>query len=142
MKGGKGYAKAIIYENIIVNQTNYPVYIDQHYMRTPEKVNILSYCLLFVDLFGDNLHHSFPLLFWLQKEALKVTDVTFRNIHGTCTNEHAVVLDCAKIGCDNIKLQQINITSIDLDKPASAICHNVHGTATDVISPRVTCLHH
>lgn len=39
-KGGKGYAKNITFQNISVNQTNYPIYISQHYMSTPEKVNI------------------------------------------------------------------------------------------------------
>ncbi|KAK7260875.1 hypothetical protein RIF29_27174 [Crotalaria pallida] len=35
-------------------------------------------------------------------DALKVSDVTFSDIHGTCSNENAIVLDCAKIGCNNI----------------------------------------
>jgi len=44
-KGGKGYARDIIFEDIILNQTNYPVYIDQHYMKTPEQVNIIKFWL-------------------------------------------------------------------------------------------------
>nr|KYP52500.1 putative polygalacturonase At3g15720 family [Cajanus cajan] len=110
--GGKGYARDITFQNISVNRTNYPIYITQHYMRTPEK-----------------------------KDALKVSDVTFSNIYGTCISENAVVLDCAKIGCDNITLKQINITSIDPKKPAAATCSNVHGKTTDIVSPRVPCLH-
>ncbi|KAG4931271.1 hypothetical protein JHK86_048232 [Glycine max] len=110
--GGKGYAKNIAFQNISVNQTDYPIYLSQHYMGTPEK-----------------------------KDAVKVSDVTFSNIHGTCISENAVVLDCAKIGCDNIALKQINITSIDPKKPASAKCNDVHGKATDIVSPPVHCLH-
>ncbi|KAK7383451.1 hypothetical protein VNO78_29130 [Psophocarpus tetragonolobus] len=109
--GGKGYAKNITFQNISINQTNYPVFIDQHYMHTPE-----------------------------QNDALKVSNITFSNIYGTCIDENAVVLDCAKIGCDNITLKQINITSIDPKKPASAICNNAHGKTIDIVSPLVPCL--
>ncbi|KAL2318083.1 hypothetical protein Fmac_031959 [Flemingia macrophylla] len=69
------------------------------------------------------------------KDAVKVSNVTFSNIYGTCISENAVVLDCAKIGCDNITLNQINITSIDPSKPASAVCNNVHGKTTNIVSP-------
>jgi len=50
------------------------------------------------------------------------------------------VLDCAKIGCYNITLNQINITSIHPKKPASVKCNNVHGTATNIISPHGLCV--
>ncbi|KAK2398911.1 putative polygalacturonase [Trifolium repens] len=109
--GGKGHVKDIIFQDIIINQTNFPVYIDQHYMRKPE-----------------------------QNQALKISNVTFSNIHGTCVGEDAIVLDCAKIGCDNINLNQINITSIDPKKPASVKCNYVHGTATNIISPSGNCV--
>ncbi|AES59076.2 polygalacturonase/glycoside hydrolase family protein [Medicago truncatula] len=109
--GGKGYAKHIIFEDIIINQTNYPVFIDQHYMRTPE-----------------------------QHQAVKISNITFSNIYGTCIGEDAVVLDCAKIGCYNITLNQINITSINRKKPASVKCKNVHGTANDIIAPHGLCV--
>ncbi|KAK7293793.1 hypothetical protein RJT34_16667 [Clitoria ternatea] len=110
--GGKGYAKDITFQNISVNRTDYPIFIDQHYMLTPE-----------------------------QKQALKVSDVTFNNIHGTSSSENAVVLDCANIGCDNIILKQINITSIDPKKPAISKLNNAHGSTTDIISPPITGLH-
>ncbi|WJX16290.1 galacturonan 1,4-alpha-galacturonidase [Trifolium repens] len=108
--GGKGYVKDIIYDQIIVNNINNPIYIDQHYMRTPEK-----------------------------NQALKVSDVTFSNIHGTCSGDDAIVLDCAKIGCDNITLQQIKITSVDPKKPISTICNNAKEKSNN-ISPALHCL--
>ncbi|XP_027333171.1 probable polygalacturonase At3g15720 [Abrus precatorius] len=111
--GGQGYVNDVTYHNISVNQIYNPILIDQHYMRTPEK-----------------------------KQALKVSNVTFSTIYGTSSSENAVVLDCAAIGCDNINLNQINITSVDPKKPASATCNYVHGTATDIISPVLTCLNH
>ncbi|AES59077.2 polygalacturonase [Medicago truncatula] len=111
--GGKGYAKDIIFEDIILYQTNYPVYIDQHYMKTPE-----------------------------QHQAVKISNIKFSNIHGTCIDENAIVLDCAKIGCYDITLNQIKITSINRKKPASVKCKNVHGTATNIISPKGSCVNH
>lgn len=78
--------------------------------------------------------------FWLQPQALKISDVTFSNIYGTCVGEDAVVLDCANIGCHNINLNQINIVSTNRKKPASTKCKNVHGKATNIISPKGTCV--
>lgn len=75
----------------------------------------------------------------LQSQAIKVSDVTFNDIRGTCVDDRAIVLDCASIGCTDIKLSQISITSIDQRKPASAICNHAHGTAQDT-SPPVPCL--
>lgn len=42
LKGGKGYATDIVFDQIIVNEIYYPIQIDQHYMDNPEKVTILS----------------------------------------------------------------------------------------------------
>ncbi|XP_045799593.1 probable polygalacturonase At3g15720 [Trifolium pratense] len=109
--GGKGYARSIIFDHIIVNQIKNPIYIQQHYMKVPEK--------------GD---------------AVKISNVTFSNIYGTCSGDNAIFLDCAKIGCDNITLQDINITSVDPKKPSSSICNNVHGTAKNITSPPFHCL--
>jgi hypothetical protein len=75
----------------------------------------------------------------LQNQALKVSDVTFSNIHGTCSGDDAIVLDCAKIGCDNITLQQIKITSVDPKKPISTICNNAKEKSNN-ISPALHCL--
>jgi len=77
----------------------------------------------------------------LQKDAVKVSDVTFSNIYGTCSGDDAIFLDCANIGCDNITLEQINITSVDPKKPNSAICNKVQGKANNIISPPFHCLH-
>ncbi|CAL0333480.1 unnamed protein product [Lupinus luteus] len=74
-------------------------------------------------------------------QALKVSDVTFSYIYGTSTTENAIVLDCANIGCENIILNQINITSIDPKMPASTICNNVQGQATNISPSNSSCFH-
>lgn len=76
----------------------------------------------------------------LQKEALKVSDVTFSNIHGTCSGENPIVLDCAKIGCDNINLSQISITQVNPKKPSKTICNNVKGKTNVNVSPSLHCV--
>ncbi|KAE9592396.1 putative polygalacturonase [Lupinus albus] len=108
--GGRGTVERVTFEHITVSQTNYPVYIDQHYFHSKE-----------------------------QPQAIKVSDITFSDIHGTCTTEKAIVLDCANIGCTNIILNQIGITSIDPKKPASTICNNVQGKATNISPSNSSC---
>ncbi|OIW21940.1 hypothetical protein TanjilG_15278 [Lupinus angustifolius] len=110
--GGKGIVRGVIFEHIIVNQTNYPIHIDQHYYGSKE-----------------------------QPQAIKVDNVTFNDIHGSCTTENAIVLDCAKIGCTDIKLNEIGITSVDPNKPASTICNNVQGTGTNFLPGNSSCFH-
>ncbi|KAK7260883.1 hypothetical protein RIF29_27182 [Crotalaria pallida] len=70
---------------------------------------------------------------------LEVSQVICGPGHGI-SKENAIVLDCAKIGCNHITLSHINITPIDPAKPASTICKNVQGTAKNVL-PYVPCLH-
>ncbi|KAL5071478.1 hypothetical protein RYX36_022365, partial [Vicia faba] len=109
--GGKGYVKSIVFDHIIVNEVYNPIYLDQHYMRTPEK-----------------------------EQALKVSNVTISNISGTFTGEEPIVLDCAKIGCDNITLRQINLIAVDPSKPSKTICNNVNGIIVDNVSPSLQCV--
>ncbi|CAL0333474.1 unnamed protein product [Lupinus luteus] len=108
--GGKGSVKRVTFKHITVQQTNYPVHINQHYYHSKE-----------------------------QRQALEVSDVTFSDIHGTSTTENSIVLDCANIGCKNIKLKRISITSMDPNKPASTICNNVQGLAKNISPLNSSC---
>lgn len=60
-------------------------------------------------------------------KAVKVSDVTFRNIQGTTIIEDAIKLDCDVIGCSNILLEDINITGLDGETP-HALCNNALGS--------------
>lgn len=75
----------------------------------------------------------------MQPQALKISNVTFSDYSGTSKDQNAIVLDCANIGCTNIVLKDIKITSNDPTKPAAAFCNHTYGTAENV-SPPVTCL--
>ncbi|XP_040869865.1 probable polygalacturonase At3g15720 [Glycine max] len=75
----------------------------------------------------------------LTNQAVEVSDVTYRGIHGTSLDGRAITLDCGESGCYGIVLDQINIVSCLTGKSASCFCNNAHGTAT-ATNPNCTCL--
>ncbi|KAK2451136.1 putative polygalacturonase [Trifolium repens] len=107
--GGQGYARKVTFEDIIVIEANNPVIIDQEYNPY------------------DSVY------------AVKVSDVTFRNIRGTSISKHAIQLHCDEVlSCTNIILEGINITS-SIGEEVHASCKNVNGICTSCI-PYVPCL--
>ncbi|XP_057452693.1 probable polygalacturonase At3g15720 [Lotus japonicus] len=107
--GGRGYARKITFQDIIVVEAKNPVIIDQEY-NPQDSTN-----------------------------AVKVSDVTFRNVRGTSMSKHAVQLHCDNnIGCTNIILEGINITSA-AGEEIYASCKNVDGVCTSCF-PHVPCL--
>ncbi|CAA7025428.1 unnamed protein product [Microthlaspi erraticum] len=59
--------------------------------------------------------------------AVKVSDVTFRDFRGTSADTTAIKVDCdSGIGCDNIIMEHINITSSSPTTPLTAICRFAH----------------
>uniref|UniRef100_A0A2N9GKA9 Polygalacturonase n=1 Tax=Fagus sylvatica TaxID=28930 RepID=A0A2N9GKA9_FAGSY len=113
-QGGSGYARKITFENINIIDSQNPIIIDQDY--NPNSVNSGS------------------------QSAVKVSDVTFRNVRGTSADELAIDLVCSdSIGCTNISLQQINITSAIPGKKTYCRCNNAHGI-TKSTNPIVPCL--
>ncbi|XP_058784490.1 probable polygalacturonase At3g15720 [Vicia villosa] len=107
--GGSGYARKITYEDIKLFGVKNPLIIDQQYD---------------------------PYL--AENKAVKVSNVTFRNIQGTAKDEKAIVLSCDHIGCTNIVLENIKITGLD-GKKISASCQYVEGSSSACI-PNVPCL--
>ncbi|KAF8080583.1 hypothetical protein N665_0934s0021 [Sinapis alba] len=95
--GGGGYAKNIRYEDITLINTKLPIFIDQQYSDRSSKS--------------------------AKGSAVKVSDVTFRYFRGTCAQPIAIKLDCDKIGCENIVLEHIKITSSSPGTSLSAYCH-------------------
>lgn len=107
--GGNGYARKVIFEDIILIEADNPVIIDQEYNPY------------------DSMY------------AVKVSDVTFRNIRGTSIAKHAIQLHCDEaITCTNIIFEGINITS-SIGEEVHASCKNVNGVCTSCI-PYVPCL--
>ncbi|XP_047320432.1 probable polygalacturonase At3g15720 [Impatiens glandulifera] len=118
-EGGKGYAKNIRFENIILENVKNPIIIDQHYC---------------------NGRHDCKK----QANGVQVSDVKYSNIKGTSATDQAIFFDCSDdVPCTDIVLDNIKIS---LDKTSgstdsvSAMCKNVEGTIT-LTSPNVACLH-
>jgi galacturan 1,4-alpha-galacturonidase len=74
-----------------------------------------------------------------QPKAVAVSDVTFTGVRGTSSDEQVITLDCAAIGCNNIRMVQVAITSSVAGKRRTAFCSNAHGTSVST-APAVPCL--
>ncbi|OMO90836.1 Glycoside hydrolase, family 28 [Corchorus olitorius] len=118
--GGSGYARTISFEEITLINTRYPIEIDQHYCNG--KAHTCS----------D------------KGQAVAISDVTYKGIHGTSSDEQAIYLDCSSNseGCTRITIENVNITLSTLSanaKTLQVICNNAHGKAINT-QPVVSCL--
>ncbi|KAI5323874.1 hypothetical protein L3X38_032947 [Prunus dulcis] len=72
--------------------------------------------------------------------AVKVSDVTCTRFQGTSATEEAITLDCSDLGCTNIVMDHVNITSTVPGKPVlQSLCKNANGTSS-FTTPDVPCL--
>ncbi|KAJ0671224.1 putative endo-polygalacturonase [Helianthus annuus] len=102
---GKGYARSILFEDISLINVKNPIIIDQHY--------------------GNEAITS----------AVKVSDVTYRNIHGSSASKIAINFDCdEEVKCTGIVTDEVGITGDDV----YADCKNVDGKFSDT-TPQITC---
>ncbi|KAI4354104.1 hypothetical protein L6164_003003 [Bauhinia variegata] len=108
-----GYVGKVTFEELTMIAPHNPIIIDQHYFSKVKETGAV---------------------------AVNVSDITFRGIHGTCADEKAIELNCnKKFGCQNLILDNINLTSSVPGKKTIASCFNAHGVATSVI-PSNPCL--
>ncbi|PIN16144.1 Polygalacturonase [Handroanthus impetiginosus] len=115
LQGGKGYARRISFEGIKFVAVDNPIQIDQFYC--PLKVNCQNYT-----------------------SAVAISDVSFTAINGTSIAENVINLSCSQtIGCRNINIDRVYITSSTPSKKVLANCFNAHGRATHT-KPTVKCL--
>ncbi|XP_048228083.1 probable polygalacturonase At3g15720 isoform X4 [Ricinus communis] len=71
--------------------------------------------------------------------AVELSGIKYSGVEGTSASKQAITFDCAKIGCRNIAMDQINITSSSPGKQIHAFCNNAKGTSTST-TPLVPCL--
>ncbi|XP_076890639.1 exopolygalacturonase-like [Bidens hawaiensis] len=71
-----------------------------------------------------------------------IKDVTFYDIHGTCTYEDAINIHCAKNpgGCVGITLNKINIRPANPSGKVGSICKNVDVKLIPPVIPSVNCV--
>ncbi|CAM0877102.1 unnamed protein product [Alopecurus aequalis] len=84
-QGGSGYAKDIIFQNIIMDNVQNPIIIDQNYCDSAKPC--------------EN-----------QESAVEISNSVFKNIRGTTTSKDAIKLSCSKNApCSDISLENIEL---------------------------------
>lgn len=142
-QGGKGYARHIVFENIIFQGSHNPIVIDQYYC--PHK-HCKNKVLLFSLTYGLKgyiwiIVNTSRYLNFLQTLAVKISDVTYNHILGTSNGETAVAFSCStSTPCKNIIMKDIHLGHVKPEKKTSSYCSNVRGTADPGVFPKVSCL--
>uniref|UniRef100_A0A2C9W3N9 Pectate lyase superfamily protein domain-containing protein n=1 Tax=Manihot esculenta TaxID=3983 RepID=A0A2C9W3N9_MANES len=115
--GGSGYARKISFEQIILQGTKNPIIIDQYYCNG----------------------HQCSLQELSERAAVKVSEIKYSGISGTSESQQGITLNCAELGCTNITMEEINITSSEPGEEIYAYCQNANGTSSFTF-PQVPCL--
>ncbi|GKV27926.1 hypothetical protein SLEP1_g37040 [Rubroshorea leprosula] len=75
-----------------------------------------------------------------QTAAVQISDITFRDIQGTSNKTNVIKLSCSEtLGCTNILVENVNLTSTAESKEAYSSCVNAHGRSSQSIPP-IDCL--
>lgn len=78
------------------------------------------------------------IFFYKQVSGVKISDVTYQDIHGTSATEVAVKFDCSsKYPCSNIKMEDVKLTY--KNQAAEASCSHAAGTSAGTVQP-TSCL--
>ncbi|TYI11236.1 hypothetical protein ES332_A09G197600v1 [Gossypium tomentosum] len=108
-----GFARNILFQHAVMTDVQNPIVIDQHYC--PDEKSCPD-----------------------QVSGVKISDVTYQDIHGTSATEVAVKFDCSsEYPCSNIRLEDVKLTY--RNKAAEASCSNADGTASGFVQPS-SCL--
>ncbi|XP_038980568.1 polygalacturonase ADPG1-like [Phoenix dactylifera] len=115
-QGGRGYAKGISFKNLTMFSARRPIIIDQYYCE--HRNNCAN-----------------------KTSAVQVSNVQFDGVAGSSADNEAIVLRCSEsTACTGITLANVNITSADPARPATAFCLNAHGKTRGTVIPAVPCL--
>lgn len=147
-KGGSGYAAAyargITFEQITVTEIKHPIIINQNYADDDRGVKVSDVDMsawlfdILVCTWCKYLYSSLIQVFFVGKK--KVSDVTFSGFEGTSASEQAIItLNCCGLGCTDIVMNNVNLTSIVPGKPLTSLCKNALGRSISTI-PNVGCL--
>lgn len=74
-----------------------------------------------------------------ERAAVKVSEIKYSGISGTSESQQGITLNCAELGCTNITMEEINITSSEPGEEIYAYCQNANGTSSFTF-PQVPCL--
>ncbi|KAJ8773916.1 hypothetical protein K2173_009347 [Erythroxylum novogranatense] len=99
-----GFARNIVFQHILMNNVQNPIVIDQNYCPNNQNCPGLA-------------------------SGIKISDVTYQDIHGTSATEVAVKFDCStKYPCTGLNLEDVKLTY--KNQPAVSSCKNADGGAT------------
>ncbi|BBH02336.1 Pectin lyase-like superfamily protein [Prunus dulcis] len=106
-----GFARNILFQHAVMINVQNPIVIDQNYC--PEKKGVLV-------------------------SGVRISDVTYQDIHGSSATEVAVKFDCSsKYPCSKIRLENVKLTY--KNQVAVATCSHAGGTAAGMVQP-TSCL--
>jgi len=108
-----GFVRNVLFQHAVMTNVQNPIVIDQNYC--PDNKNCPG-----------------------QSSGVKISGVTYQDIHGTSATQVAVKFDCSKRSpCTGIKMENVRLTY--MNQPAGASCNNADGTASGFIQPS-SCL--
>ncbi|PKI78118.1 hypothetical protein CRG98_001446 [Punica granatum] len=108
-----GFARNILFQHIVMTNVQNPIIIDQNYCPN---------------------NNGCPN----KESGIKISDVTYQDIHGTSATKVAVKLDCSSTyPCKQIKLENVKLTY--RNQVAQASCANAKGTTAGSVQPS-SCL--
>lgn len=132
-----GFVRNVLFQHVVMNNVQNPIIIDQNYCpnsgNCPEQVIYVhnSYQL-------TNNIISLIIIVSFQGSGIKVSDITYEDVHGTSATEVAVKFDCSKTNpCNGIKLLDVKLSY--KDHPSEASCVNAGGMASGLQQP-TSCL--
>ncbi|PRQ46094.1 putative polygalacturonase [Rosa chinensis] len=112
-RASTGFARNILFQHAVMINVQNPIVIDQQYC--PDKKGCPG-----------------------QVSGVKISDVTYQDIHGTSATEVAVKFDCSsKYPCSRIRLENVKFTY--KNQEALASCSNAGGTSAGMVLP-TSCL--
>ncbi|CAI9298405.1 unnamed protein product [Lactuca saligna] len=107
-QGGQGNVRNITFENLEFDAVNNPIIIDQNYCDVRGKCKE-------------------------EETGVKISDVVYKNLHGTSSSKIAINLNCSKsVPCSRITMDTINLVSVQQGNPVTANCTNAKGTEVEV----------
>ncbi|KAL8491693.1 hypothetical protein ACS0TY_023336 [Phlomoides rotata] len=109
-----GFVRDVTFQHLSMVNVKNPIVIDQNYC--PDHKNCPG-----------------------QTSGVKISDVTYQDIHGTSATQVAMKFDCSKTHpCSGITLDEVNLTY--RGKSAIASCANAGGTTKGAVNP-TSCLY-
>lgn len=104
-----GFARNILFQHVGMVDVKYPIVVDQNYC--PHNQGCPG-----------------------QASGIKISDITYQDIHGTSATPVAVKFDCsAKFPCTRIRMKDVKLTC--KNRPAQSSCSHAAGSASGFVEP-------